>query len=313
MRLRVIHAPDAREAISRVRADLGDDAMVLATRQTESGVSVTAAVEVSAEDDLSMVLAPADDHGAKQEIDEALAWHAVPLAVRAALLGTRTTVGGDGAFGRLADLLSLWARFAPLRPAPGERLMLIGPHGAGKTAAAARLAVEAALAGAEYRLVCADASRAAAAVQLQALLAPLGRPPDVVGNVGELAACLDGESRPCIIDTSGLNPFRGEELARIADLVHAARAEPVIVIPAGLAAEDAAEMVANFAALGAKRMIVSKLDGARRLGGMLAASAVGLAFAGATIAPEIGRPVMPLTAAGLARLLLRQQPSARVA
>ena len=45
MRLRVVQAPDTREAILRIRADLGADALVLATREVEGGVSVTAVGE----------------------------------------------------------------------------------------------------------------------------------------------------------------------------------------------------------------------------------------------------------------------------
>jgi flagellar biosynthesis protein FlhF len=90
--------------------------------------------------------------------------------------------------------------------------------------------------------------------------------------------------------------------------VHAAAAEPVVVMPAGTVPDDAAEMAANLAALGARRLIVTKLDTARRLGSVLAAGAAGLALAGATIAPEIGRPILPLTPAGLARLMLRRSP-----
>jgi flagellar biosynthesis protein FlhF len=312
MRLRVVHAQDAREAITRIRADLGEDALVLATRQTDSGISVTAAIDGAVADDLSAVLSPADDGDAVRKVGEALAWHGVAEAERAALLRAVAPAADNGPLSLLANLLAQAAQFAPISPVPGRRLMLIGAHGAGKTATAARLVVEAVLAGTEHRLICADPARAAAEAQLQALVAPLGQTPTMARDAADLTRILHDERRWTIIDSSGLNPFRGEELARLAALVQAARAEPVAVIPAGLAAEDAAEIAATFAALGATRMIITKLDSARRLGGLLAASAAGLALAGATIAPEIGRPLLPLTALvyGAAMLMRRAVPGA---
>lgn len=306
MRLHVVHANDAREAITRIRADLGDDALVLATRQTESGVSVTAAVGVDGDDDLSTMLLPVDDDDTPKKIDATLAWHGVPSAVRLSILSGPLPLGTTDIAGRLTHLLAQWASFAPLVPAAGNRLVLVGPHGSGKTALAARLAVAAILSGIACRLICADPSRAAAVEQLRALVAPLGKQLEVVQAGTGLEGFHRGDARAWIVDTCGLNPFRGDELARVAEIVLAAGAEPIVVLPAGLAGEDMAEMAANFVALGAKRMVVTRLDGARRLGGLLMAADAGLAFAGGTIAPEIGRPLLPLTAAGLARLLLHR-------
>ena len=71
-----------------------------------------------------------------------------------------------------------------------------------------------------------------------------------------------------------------------------------------MAVSDCAEIGDTFAALGASRLLVTKLDAARRLGGFLAAAAAGLAFAEAGIGPTIGRGLAPLGAGGLTRLLL---------
>ena len=60
-------------------------------------------------------------------------------------------------------------------------------------------------------------------------------------------------------------------------------------------------------ALGARHLLATKLDAARRLGGLLAAAEAGLAFAEAGIGPTIGQGLSPLSAGGLARLLLRHQ------
>ncbi|TDH57880.1 flagellar biosynthesis protein FlhF, partial [Dankookia rubra] len=48
MRLRLFRAPRMAEAMAQVRAALGDDAVILATRRTAGGVEVTAALEDAA-------------------------------------------------------------------------------------------------------------------------------------------------------------------------------------------------------------------------------------------------------------------------
>ena len=62
--------------------------------------------------------------------------------------------------------------------------------------------------------------------------------------------------------------------------------------------------------LGSRRLLVTKLDAARRLGGVLAAADAGLAFCDAGIGPTIGQGLSPLSAGGLARLLLRREEHA---
>ena len=49
MRLKIYRAPRMAEAMARVRTELGEDALILASRQVDDGVEVTAALEV--EDD----------------------------------------------------------------------------------------------------------------------------------------------------------------------------------------------------------------------------------------------------------------------
>ena len=45
MRLKLYRAPTMAEAMARVRAELGPDALILATRRVAEGVEVTAALE----------------------------------------------------------------------------------------------------------------------------------------------------------------------------------------------------------------------------------------------------------------------------
>ena len=114
-----------------------------------------------------------------------------------------------------------------------------------------------------------------------------------------------------LIDSPGLNPFRSADLGSLSSMLRASGAEPVLVLAAGMAARDCAEIGDTFAALGADRLLVTKLDAARRFGGILAAAAAGLSFCEASIGPTIGRGLVPLSAEGLARLLLQPDAAQR--
>ena len=82
--------------------------------------------------------------------------------------------------------------------------------------------------------------------------------------------------------------------------------DPVLVLPAGLNAQDAADMSAIFSRLGCRTLIATQLDVARRLGAILAAAQGGnLALSVISISPSIAKGLTPLNPMSLARVLLR--------
>ena len=99
-------------------------------------------------------------------------------------------------------------------------------------------------------------------------------------------------------------PYELDELHDIADLAAAADAEMIAVIEAGLAPGDAEDAGALLASVGCGRAIVTKLDIARRLGGLIGVGEAGLAFAHISASPYIGTGLAPATALRIARALL---------
>jgi flagellar biosynthesis protein FlhF len=308
MRLRVVDAPDGPTALARIRETLGPDAFIVTTKERPDGISVLAAVDVG-EDELDRLLAPAPDERVAARIVSCLARHGVPPALIEAL----KPPSGDSAEDPAGDAEPVLARslarhldLTPLGPDWSRPLMLVGPPGAGKTAAVAKLATALVVAGQTVTVVTTDVERAGALAQLGQLLVPLGLEPHPAADPRTLAAlCCRGDR--VLIDSAAVNPFRGRDLARLAGLLQAARAEPVLVMAAGGAVEDAAETAGNLALIGARRMIATRLDMARSLGGLLAAADARLAIAAVGTSPLIGKPLAALSAAALARLLLRAQ------
>ncbi len=124
----------------------------------------------------------------------------------------------------------------------------------------------------------------------------------------ELRAAVARQSDDAVtlIDTTGANPFHASEMAALAQLIEAADAEPVLVLAAGGDVAEAAEIVGSFAAIGARRMVVTRLDISRRLGAMLVVAEAGpLAFSDVSFSPQVARGLKFLTPQALARLLMR--------
>ncbi|MDP3418376.1 MAG: GTPase, partial [Falsiroseomonas sp.] len=77
----------------------------------------------------------------------------------------------------------------------------------------------------------------------------------------------------------------------------------VLVLPAGLDPDEAAETAGAFRLLGCRHLLPTRLDSARRLGSVLAAAAVGLPLTEAGTGPDASGGLEPLTPEGLAQRL----------
>lgn len=314
MRLRIFEAPSMAEALQQMRRVLGDEAVIVASQEGAGRVRLTAAVDVDGHD-LAALLAPAGSEPVRRVLMECLQFHAVPAGCRERLLAGIEAAAATEPVATLTAVLEARFRFEPVTLPAGRPIALVGPSGAGKTAAAVRLVAQALVAGLPIRVGTADTERVAGLAQLTELLRPLAMAPEAAAAAPELRRLAEATAPgiSLILDMPGINPFAPAETAALADLVRAARAEPVLILPGGLDAEDSQELAAGFAGMGARRMIVSRLDVARRLGGVLAAADAGLAFAGAGISPQIGRGVAMLSASGLARVLLHRVVGSRAA
>lgn len=287
MQLRVFHGRNASLALAAARDALGDEAIILDTRRVGGGVEVTAALDVA-----EPLLIPPEGASAPLDLPPALARHNLPapLALR---LGQ----------GRLGPALAAHLSFAAL---PLDRpLLLVGPPGAGKTLTCAKLAARATMAGQTPLVVTADGARAGAVEQLAAFTRLLRLTLAVAAQPEVLAKSVQRREpgQPAFLDGFGCDPFDASQAERLHRLIEAAGATPVLVLPGGLDAEESADLARAFHLLGARHMIATRLDSARRLGGVLAAAAAGLALTEPGIGPQVARGLHPLSAEWLAARL----------
>ncbi|MGE0420305.1 MAG: hypothetical protein AB7O80_26155 [Acetobacteraceae bacterium] len=290
MRLKLFRAPTAAQAMAQIRATFGADALILGTRHLPDGVEITAAL-----DDDQPVPAPPDPHRLS-----ALRFHGIPEPLHAAL---------DN--GPLEPALERAIAFGALAVGPADPpILFVGPPGAGKTLTTVRLATRLVMAGRPPTVITADGQRAGAAEQLAAFTRLL-RINLIVANqplVLSKAMTRRGEGG-ALIDGPGTNPFDPGAAADLRALAAAVNATMALVLPAGLDAAEATDLAHAYAELGARLMIVTRLDLARRVGAVLAAAhAAGLTLTEAGIAPDAAGGLVPLTPALLASHILRTGP-----
>lgn len=305
-----------------VRATLGGEAIILATQEMPGeGVRVTVAVEEDTESaalhdepaDQAPAVPPAparsDSEAIADRVYRALRDHAVPASVGEVLLER----AGDA---ETSDpLLALsWAirqefRFAPLTPDRGSPrpIMLVGPPGAGKTQTLAKMAASALVAGQTVGVVSIDTQRTGGLARMEAFASALSLEVLAADSPEMLSAHLL-MTEGCdlvLIDTDGRNHLDSADLSSLSRFLDGHAIEPVLVMPDGLDPAEAADIATAFAGLGAIRMVLTRVDLARRHGGALAAAhAAGIAFANNSASPRIKDGLAQLDPRALASLML---------
>ncbi len=347
MRLKAYTAATVAEALQQIREELGEDATIVATDSEGDRVRVVAAIDAeeapaapvrpvprpvvwptAAEKpapappktapkapERKMPERPArapSANGVGLALSRALAHHRVPDALIASLVDGLPAAPSPAA--ALAARVGSLLRFSNLADRREKSpILLAGPPGAGKTLAAAKLAAQATLKGKQIRVITTDTDSAGAIEQLAAFTQPLQLELERADGPAALARVLAqpaGSDRPqVVIDTRGVNPFDAVEMAGLSALIVASRAEATLVLPAGGDAHEAAEMAEAFAHIGCTRLVTTRLDIARRLGGILSAAAAGRLALGETGAsPIVAHGLQPSSAQQLARLFVSDRP-----
>jgi flagellar biosynthesis protein FlhF len=312
MRLKTYTAESMARAMDLVRRELGDDAIIVATQSMRNGqaVRVTAAID----EEMGLGTAPVFERGEVARpparaavLGDALAFHGVgqPLAER--LLTAAGHFASETATVALGGALDEAFLFQPISERLQTRpLMLIGPPGVGKTIACAKLMMRALRCGRAVRAISTDTKRAGGIEQLQAFCQILKIDLAAAATAEALIDAAGSEMTPLrIIDTAGVNPFNGDEVRVLGERIAAIAAEPVLVLAAGGDAAESADVAEAFVRLGVRRVLCTRLDVARRLGGLLAAAdAGGFAFSDVSISPQVAEGLAAINPVALARLLL---------
>jgi len=319
------------EAMKQVKKELGDDAIIVNSREEDNGwVKITAAIEqdlvhpapkeIIREKELK-AFSPTpktankpktniayNEDDIQEIITDAMLRHRVPARVSEKIISTAMTIPGTDPKQVFMDSLNKIFSFKKSPTVGKERkIMLVGAPGAGKTLMAAKLAAKFVLEGGKPVVLTTDTARAGGIEQLSAFLKILDIPLHTAKNAKELEdkmAEFSGHSQ-AIIDTGGLNPFDPNEMKFLSSLIKTSKFEPALVLPAGMDAEEAAEIAMAFSILGVKQIIPTRLDFSRYYGGILnAADRAGLYFSESSHNSEVANGILYLNSEIMADLLI---------
>ncbi len=311
-----------------VREALGEEAIIVATREIENAVGgamhqITAAIENDRrdEDDIgasdSWLYADDDDDATViEEITETMLRHAVPEEILDQVISCAAVLGLDEPRLALMSAIESLFKFSPFPDHPsGTPIMMVGAPGSGKTLATAKLAARYLVDGMDVAVITTDTERAGGREQLEAFTRLMEIDLKTVKSEAALKEALfEYKSKDAVlIDTAGTNPFDRENVKTLARLIGVADMDPVLVLPANTNAEEAGEMGEIFATLGVKRLLPTRVDVARRLGSLLAASYQGgLSFSDISGTAKVVDGLSQLTSKRLTQLLMPRAERAKM-
>ncbi len=338
MRLRTFHAADMQTAMQQIREELGDDAVIISTTREDNSkrVAVTAAIDQTEiklveEEPIAPIPTPANTQTTSPEVNLArsnsiinalqklLQYHSIQPELLEALLDTARMLdfepqGGDDALAKLlAKVLDAHFRFLPLPVGrAGFRLMLVGPTGVGKTTTLAKIAAQLTMDQQAVTCVTFDTKRAGGIEQFRAFTEILNIDLEIAESPEDLQKILAQQppEQVVLIDSFGCNPYGVDDLKTLRQFLLGIDVEPVLTLPAGGDAAEAADIGKIFEPIGAKRLLLTRCDVSRRFGGALSAAHIGnYAFCNYSSSDRVVGEYAPLGTRTLSQLLMqyRQQ------
>ncbi len=199
----------------------------------------------------------------------------------------------------------------PIAVTPGRRkvVALVGPTGVGKTTTIAKLAANFRLRdGIRMGLVTVDTYRIAAVEQLRTYAEIIDLPMKVVTGPKEMSRAL-AELRGMdlvLIDTAGRSPKDEPRIQELRQLLEEAEVDETHLVLSLTASTRSLEaVVEKFAAAGVTSLILTKLDEALGMGGMLSiARKVPLPISYVTTGQDVPDDIETASARRLSRLIL---------
>ncbi len=310
MRLKTFEALSMNQALKLVREELGEDAIIISTSKIAGGkgIKVTAAID-NADDSANgiLILNQARMTSSLRELEDILSFHNIPGSLMEKIHETGKYIEFSDYLTATQKIFDVIFVFSQIELSTQRRpIMLIGLPGAGKTITAAKIATTTALAKIPVTIASIDAKRAGGVEQLAAFTNILNldlETPDTPKRLQTMLNLTKGSLT--IIDSFGINPYDKGEVQELQSFIESADIEPILVQPAGLDPLETYESVKIFHDLGARLLIISKVHSSRRLGGILAAGATNMIFAGVSGSARVDSPLDMINSRILAALMLR--------
>ncbi len=200
----------------------------------------------------------------------------------------------------------------PIRVVPSERsiVALVGPTGVGKTTTIAKLAATFHLKEKQrVGLITVDTYRIAAVEQLRTYAQIIDLPMEVVATPREMQRAIArlADCDLILLDTAGRSPRDDLKIQELKSILAEAQAHEVHLVLSSVASETSILQAAQrFADLGATSLVLTKLDEATGLGGLIPLfRKCGLALSYVTSGQDVPNDLTPADPRKLARRMLR--------
>lgn len=291
MKIRKFEGATMRDAVAKVKAELGEHAVILSTRDVRRGLLGTA-VEISAgvDDDsepsgpvFGGPQPPPSSRNSDVDLDKAIAPLRSELrSLRALVRAANDPRNGSDVRSELTALRKLVEDLrqpsapselpvgtsrntklaSPVAPSKARRVMLVGPTGVGKTTTIAKLAARAALLDERsVSLVTLDHYRIGGFEQIRTFAQLIGVPLAQATDAAELEVILEEPADLVLIDTSGRSPRDTNAIAELALMVERMPdLEVHLVIAAATGPSVVDDLVARYAPLRPSRLLFTKID-----------------------------------------------------
>jgi flagellar biosynthesis protein FlhF len=345
MQLHTFRAKDMKVALSAMRAELGEEAIIVASEKMKDGSTLLRAgiegMQNAAATSEGEIRRPSSDaalaadalgsfdaryrealvtrlrvprtdvssHPRPFDRDQLfciLRTHRTPDALCEVLVDAAEGSGIPDLKLALAAALDRFMQAGPAAANDPAGMILIGPPGAGKTAVAAKLAAQHRLAGMSVVLAATDTQTAGQMARLENFAACLDVPL-VIASTPEILSEEANEASQIgallIADCAGCDP-RGPLSPDLVRFLAAGRLQIAGVVSAACDAEEAGDIAAALAKLGATKLIVTGLDLARRKGALVALACSGFGLVQVTASPYLADGLETLTPLALSRALL---------
>lgn len=317
MKIKHFTAPTTTEAMSRIRAELGDEAIIISTETMAEGVQVTAAIEneenINFDNNNQLEVSPSllvyDD----VKIRESLEYHDVLPEISGQILALARQRHSENAGNNqqlLTYTLKQMYRFKNLLTGGQKNKIFMGIPGSGKSTVIAKLATKAKFEKMRTAVVSTDIVRAGANNQLKAFTQILETDFCCCKTSRELFSTVQNFQNKydlILIDTPGINPYIETEVAMIEELIDSLKADKILVADAGRNTFEAVETGEIFAGLGAEMVLPTHLDMTRRIGSFISSAYCNkLSLCAGSVSSNIAKGLASMTPAALAKLILTE-------
>ena len=314
MKLKTYSAQTMAQAMEMAKLELGEEALIVSSVRDSmgSGVKITVAVDESIQEDrqIEHALMGEDLDVRSDKIKEILEYHGIGevLCERIVRLAEKKT--SNSVETSLAAALDSMFKFSPIEVDEKKKVFLVaGAAGEGKSSVVAKLATGAKLAGLNPAVISTDTYRAGANAQMSAITKILDVDFLFAKNPEELEKTIKNTLKTAdmvYIDTQSVNPFLEADMIKLNEFIHCCK-KPELILAAdgGRNTEETVERFCAFAENGFDKLITTKLDVAKRVGGIVAgAYHASMNFYAVSASNSIANSLKSINANLLARLLL---------